>query len=110
MSGWGEYRRPRARTTLGQARRTAERQRRHVILLRAPVAGHVLRVPERSAWIVAAGTPVIEIGDARSLEVVTDVLSSDAVRIRPGAEVMIVDRGGRDRIRRMDGAIARRYS
>jgi HlyD family secretion protein len=54
----------------------------------------VLRVPEESERIVTAGAPILELGDTRALEVVTDVLSTDAVRIRPGAEVQVVDWGG----------------
>ena len=53
--------------------------------VRSPVAGHVLRVLEESERIVAAGTPLLEIGDPSDLEIVVDVLSTDAVRIRPGA-------------------------
>ena len=67
---------------------------RDAVPVRAPVAGHVLRVPEHSERIVAAGTPVLELGDTRALEVVTDVLSTDAVRIRPGAEEIVAEWGG----------------
>jgi HlyD family secretion protein len=44
----------------------------------------VLRIVERSERIVAAGTPLIEVGDPASLEVVIDVLSSDAATIHAG--------------------------
>lgn len=66
------------------------------IELRSPVAGRVLRVLQESESVVAAGTPVMEVGDAHDLEVVTDVLSEEAVSIRPGAQV-ILDRWGGDR-------------
>lgn len=62
--------------------------------VRSPVAGRVLRVREESERIVAAGTPLVEIGDPSDLEVVVDVLSTDAVRIHPGAPVEIVEWGG----------------
>jgi HlyD family secretion protein len=62
--------------------------------VRAPVAGRVLRVPEQSERSVAPGTPLVELGDARALEVTADVLSTDAVRIRPGMPVLIEDWGG----------------
>ena len=52
--------------------------------MRSPAAGRVLRVLEESERIIAAGTPLLEIGDPASLELVIDVLSTDAVRIRPG--------------------------
>lgn len=63
------------------------------IEVRAPVTGRVLRVTEESERIVQAGEPLLEIGDPSTLEIVVDVLSADAVRIRPGAR-MILDRWG----------------
>jgi len=64
-----------------------------LLLVRAPVDGCVLRVPERSERVVSAGSPIIEVGDPTVLELVVDVLSSDASRIRPGA-VVTVDNWG----------------
>lgn len=63
------------------------------VLVRAPAAGRVLRVPERSERIVAAGTVLIEIGDPASLEVVVDVLSSDGTMIHPGDPVRLAEWG-----------------
>jgi HlyD family secretion protein len=60
----------------------------------SPAAGRVLRVYERSERIVAAGTPLVDVGDAAGLEVVADVLSTDAVRITPGMPVRIEQWGG----------------
>jgi len=62
--------------------------------VRSPVAGSVLRIHEESERIVGAGTPLLEVGDPADLEIVVDVLSADAVRIRPGAEMEIDDWGG----------------
>jgi HlyD family secretion protein len=64
------------------------------VAARAPVGGQVLRVFEESERIVAAGTPLVEIGDPASLEIVVDILSTDAVRVVPGARVVIEDWGG----------------
>lgn len=64
------------------------------IEIHAPVSGRVLRVPERSERVVPAGTPLLEIGDPSSLEIVVDVLSPDAVRIRPGARMLLERWGG----------------
>jgi HlyD family secretion protein len=58
-------------------------------VVRAPATGIVLRLAERSERIVTAGTPLMEIGDPGSLDVVVDVLSSDAAAIRNGALVRI---------------------
>jgi HlyD family secretion protein len=60
----------------------------------SPVSGYVLRVPQESERIVIAGTPLVEIGDPERLEMVTDLLSADAVRVRPGAPVLIEEWGG----------------
>jgi len=58
------------------------------------VTGQVLRVPDKSERVVMAGTPLLEIGDTRTLEVVVDVLSADAVKVRPGAVMWLEDWGG----------------
>ncbi|HTU61729.1 MAG TPA: HlyD family efflux transporter periplasmic adaptor subunit, partial [Polyangiales bacterium] len=60
----------------------------------APAAGRVLRVFAPSAGIVQAGAPLIEVGDPSELEVVVDVLTTDAVRIQPGADARIDGWGG----------------
>ena len=63
-------------------------------IVRAPAGGVVLRVPEPSARVVAAGTPLLEIGDPTSLEVTADVLSSDATAIRSAQPVELRGWGG----------------
>jgi len=65
------------------------------IAVRAPVEGRVLGIPHKDEGAVEAGRPLIEVGDPRALEVEVDVLSSDAVRIRPGTTVHF-DRWGGD--------------
>jgi HlyD family secretion protein len=60
----------------------------------APVAGAILKVLQESETIVTPGMPLVEIGDPRDLEVVVDVLSTDAVEIQSGAEVTIERWGG----------------
>lgn len=62
--------------------------------VRAPAAGRILRVLQQSEGVVAAGTPVMEIGDPQDLEIVAEFLSSDAVRIAPGADAAIHAWGG----------------
>jgi HlyD family secretion protein len=74
------------------------------ITIRAPVSGRVLRVLQESETVVAAGTPLLEIGDPRDLEIVADFLSSDAVRIEPGMEVVIEQWGGEGTL---SGTVAR---
>lgn len=60
----------------------------------SPIDGRILRIPEKSARPVTAGQTLMEIGDPRDLEVQVDVLSSDAVRIKPGQEVWFDNWGG----------------
>lgn len=84
------------------------------IELHSPVSGRVLRVPERSERVVAAGTPLLEIGDPAALEIVVDVLSPDAVRIRPGARMLLERWGGGSpltaRVRRVEPSGFRKVS
>jgi HlyD family secretion protein len=83
-----------ARSALTRYRQeTGGRTRGDVWQLRSPVAGTVLRVAQESESVVAAGAPIIELGDPRELEVVVDVLTSDAAAIKPGA-VVELDHGG----------------
>ena len=51
------------------------------LAITAPIDGRVLRVNQESAAVVTAGAALMEIGDPKDLEIVTDVLSRDAVRI-----------------------------
>jgi HlyD family secretion protein len=60
----------------------------------APIAGRVFRVLQESAGVVVQGTPLLEIADPADLEIVVDVLTSDAVRIRQRAPVWIERWGG----------------
>lgn len=64
------------------------------IPLRAPAEGRVLRVSLQDGGVVAAGTPIFEIGDPRELEIVVDLLSTDAVNVRPGALCTVHRWGG----------------
>jgi HlyD family secretion protein len=55
----------------------------------SPVNGTVLKVMQKSESPVALGAPLLEVADARSLEAVVDVLSQDAVAIRPGMRARV---------------------
>lgn len=67
---------------------------RKVISLRSPVAGRVLRVVEKSERVVQAGAPLVVLGDPGKIEIVTDVLTTDAVNIKPGATAFLEAWGG----------------
>jgi HlyD family secretion protein len=60
----------------------------------SPADGRVLRIHEKSEKVVPAGTPLFDIGDPGSIEIVIDVLSSDAVKVMPGQRVLIEEWGG----------------
>ena len=62
--------------------------------IRSPIDGVVLRVLQESSTIVTPGTPIMELGDPDDLEIVVDLLSSDAVKIGPGTQVKIEQWGG----------------
>ena len=67
----------------------------HSIPLTAPISGRILRVIQESETIVSAGAPILEIGDISSdLEVVAELLSTDAVQVSEGDKVLIRKWGG----------------
>jgi len=69
-----------------------------VVLVRAPAAGRVLRLPDRSERVIAPGAVIAEIGDTHGMEVVADVNSVDAARIAAGAPVTLTGSGGAETI------------
>lgn len=60
----------------------------------APAGGSILRILEASARFVQSGEALIEIGNANELELVIDVLSTDAAQITPGDKIIIQQWGG----------------
>lgn len=82
-----------ARVALEATRRPAEDGLFHV---RAPVAGRVLHVLQSSETTVPLGAPLIELGDTTRLEVVAELLTTDALQVQPGMPVS-VERWGGDR-------------
>lgn len=64
------------------------------IILYAPSGGIVLKLIQESEMVIQAGTPILEIGDTGNLEIIVDLLSSDAVRIADGADARIENWGG----------------
>jgi len=62
--------------------------------IKSPISGRVLRVFQESSTVVQAGARILEVGDPADLEVVADLLSTDAVRIEPGDRVSLHQWGG----------------
>lgn len=62
--------------------------------IQSPINGLVLKVLQESETVVQVGTPLLEVGDPRDLEIDVEVLSSDAVKIRPGQTMWLKHWGG----------------
>jgi HlyD family secretion protein len=91
---------------LARARLQAPQSGGAAVEIRAPIDGVVLRRFRESAAVVTPGEPLLELGDPDQIEIVADLLSTDAVRVAPGAEVLIEQWGGgqtlRGRVRRVE--------
>ena len=72
---------------------------RDLIPIRAPVSGRILRIMEPSERVVTAGTPILVIGDLGHLEVVIEMLSSEAVKVAPGMPALLENWGGSGSLR-----------
>ena len=63
--------------------------------LPSPITGRVLRVIQRSETTLPAGAPILEVGDTSSdLEVIVELLSTDAVQVKVGDRAIITNWGG----------------
>ncbi len=67
---------------------------REPIIIRSPIDGTVLRRLRESESVVPAGEPLLEVADPEDLEIVSDLLSTDAVKVRRGQTVLIEQWGG----------------
>ena len=65
-----------------------------VVSVTAPVDGVVLKRIRESETFVPTGDPLVEIGDPGQLEIVADLLSTDAVRVKVGARAFVEQWGG----------------
>lgn len=65
----------------------------YAVKIYAPVSGRVLRVIEKDERMMGAGTPILEIGNPENLEIVVDILSGEAIGIKPGADMLIENFG-----------------
>jgi HlyD family secretion protein len=78
----------------------------HPVNVLAPVSGAVLVLRRESESVVAPGEPLLDLGDPADLEVIVDLLSTDAVRVAVGSAVRIEGWGGETpltgRVRRIE--------
>lgn len=77
-----------------QAALAAVRANAPTVRVESPVAGRVLRIAEKSERVVVPGTVLVTVGDPAALEVAVDVLSNDAVRVKPGMRMRLTGWGG----------------
>ena len=102
---WESVRKSLAARLIGPLSAPAQTDPLCCVNIRSPVTGRVLKILQESEAAVQAGTPLIEIGDPLDLEVVADLLSTDAVQISAGAPVRIDGWGGapiQGRVKRID--------
>lgn len=76
----------------------------NTVALLSPVDGRIMAVLRESEGPIRLGEPVLEVGNPAAIEVITDVLSADAVRIRPGSRVLFEQWGGQQPL---EGAVRR---
>ena len=97
---------------LAQARAALERPDSvaggNLVEVKSPVSGRVLKVMQESEMVVAPGTAILEIGDPADIEIEAEILSRDAVSIKPGDSVEVGQWGGENplkgRVRRVEPA------
>ncbi|MBE0425753.1 MAG: efflux RND transporter periplasmic adaptor subunit [Nitrospirae bacterium] len=65
-----------------------------IVMVRSPVNGSILNIYRKSEGVVNSGEPLIDVGDQGALEVEIEVLSADAVKIKPGTPVLFERWGG----------------
>ena len=91
---------------LARARLAAPSTSGRAVDVIAPIDGTILKRLRESEGVVPVGEPLLEIGEPDRIEIVADLLSTDAVRVSPGAEVLIEQWGGghtlHGRVRRVE--------
>lgn len=84
----------RTRSLLDHSAAEGIADRERIVIVKAPAAGRVLKIQHESEGVIAGGEPMIDIGDPLTIEVKAEVLSADAVKIKPGAPVLFERWGG----------------
>ena len=75
--------------------------------VKSPVPGVVLKVPQASEGTVPAGTALLDVGDPSRMEVIAELLTTDAVQAQPGRRAVVERWGGppvEGRVRRVEPA------
>ncbi len=82
----------------------AKKSHQSHFVIRAPITGVILRLLHENEGVVQVGQPLAEIGDPSSLEIVVDLLSSDAVQVAAGDAAIVTRWGGEGAL---DGRVRR---
>jgi HlyD family secretion protein len=88
------YEYDRARATLRNFNPVNRDVSKSTVYISSPVSGNIFKIHRESEGSVAAGEPLMDIGNQENLEVITEVLSSDAVKIKKGTSVLFKRWGG----------------
>jgi HlyD family secretion protein len=83
-----------AKVTLAQIQTGQLQQDEHFVKILAPVDGQVLKVEHESGGPISSGEAILSIANVNELEIVADILSTDAVKIKAGDAVSIEHWGG----------------
>jgi HlyD family secretion protein len=73
---------------------SVKRASSNTIRVPSPVNGSIFRLYRESEGAVNVGEPLLDIGNVKNLEVRVEVLSADAVKIKPGTLVLMKRWGG----------------
>lgn len=83
-----------AQTALRHSAAENTRIQGKIVTIQSPVNGSVLKIYRESEGVVQSGEPVMDIGDPEKLEVKVEVLSADAIKMKPGTSVLFERWGG----------------
>ncbi len=84
-----------AQMVLGYAK-SSTRSLAERVPIRSPITGKILKVPHECEGPVRTGEPLLEVADPSILEIEVDLLSSDAVKVKPGMKVLFDCWGGEE--------------
>lgn len=78
---------------------TENRLNPYALKVYSPINGRVLRIFEKSERILQAGTPIIEVGNPNTVEIVIDVLSTEAAQIHAGSAALVTNESSAEQIK-----------
>lgn len=90
-----------ALTTLEYSAAQPENSNQERVSVNSPIDGKILKVARKCEGPVMTGESLLEVGDPTALEIEVDVLSADAVKIKPGMKVLFERWGGKDSLEGM---------